>query len=321
MYSDGYAPQLIHDVKQLLKLKDTVEELKKNPDEWIRKYQVETDDPLTLEQLKRILHLSRLNHDEQHNLFLSLKKTKYFPENMPVEYSCEKMSCTVSKGDTLLYRTGDIKINMKMSSQKENEFINKLERFHSSPEPMTIILTGIQGSGKSTLAKVLEEKCIAVCFSNDSLGREFWNCKQEIGVNGFLNERNRLVKLALSKGKSVVWDNINTSVSMRNYISNMGKEYGKSIIIYMDLPYDECLNRAILRDSHVPQEYIQSVLQYTYHDFEPPTLDSHAADAIITNHYDETSKSYTISIESRNETFKDELQEIIQIINQVNIIL
>ena len=323
MYSEGCSPLLIHDTVQLLKLKDTVEELKKNPDEWIRKYQVETDDPCTLTQVHRLINNSSLKQ----KCYDNISNYAYFPDEFHVTYAVEKIEYErhkrINANKEIIYQPGDIKLYCKVPEHMIQTLQQKSKTIKSTPKPITYIMIGVQGSGKSTLSKHLEEQGIGLRFSTDEWDKEFWNCRKFIGVEGDSHiEMNSYIEKSLSEGYSVILDSLNLINRQREYLINRSKKYGKVVLICMDTPIKECIRRSIIQEGSdgLPEDKLKSLIENTYNSMEIPTL-TEGADAIITNHYDETSKSYNVSIESRNEAFKDELREIIQIINQVNIIL
>ena len=311
MYENHCSPQLIHDTVQLLKLKDTVEELKKNSDEWIRKYQVETDDPLSLEQLHCLLLLQDNYND---TLYQSLDNSHYFPENLPISYTVEKITCKRVRNNEVINKAGDIILHTQLSSPLKNNVQKKITSFKTTKEPMLILLSGYPASGKTTLAHTLEDKEIGINFEMDEWITKNFDCMHVIGTRLIVKEYNQHIREAIDKGINVIINNVNSTVNTRKN-NILAYKQNKTIILFQDVPEDICLTRNCNREKVLPEVVINHIID----EFEPPSLATDPADAIITNHYDETSKSYNVSIESRNEAFKKELKFIVEATEVANL--
>lgn len=312
MYENHCAPQLIHDTVQLLKLKDTVDELKKNLDEWIRKYQVETDDPLTLSQVHNLLRLSPGSFDEE--LFKKIKDTEYFPEKLPLQYVFHQVPAKIVSNNTILYNAGDIKMEIDLSNEKIQELQHMLDLFPSIQNPTTYIMIGYPASGKSTVSKYMEEHKFGIHLSLDEWMDNFYPCSKRIGIhNTPIICFEKYVDIALSNGKNVIIDEFSVSKMHRaNYIKKY-HSYGNIVYIHMDIPIQECLSRNELRDDKAPQ----IVYDYIQNNYEQPSI-TEGADSIITNHYDETSKSYTVSVQCKESVDKGLVNNITTAINTLN---
>lgn len=324
MYADGCTPQLIHDTVQLLKLKDTVDLLLSNTKQWIIKYQIETDDPCTLTQVHRLIDNSSLTMDDKQKCYDNISNYAYFPDEFHVTYATEKIEYErhkrINVNKEIVYQPGDIKLYCKTPAHMIQTLQQKLKPIKSTSEPITYIMVGIQGSGKSTLSRHLEEQGIGLRFSTDEWDKEFWNCKNFIGIEGDSHiEMNSYIEKSLSEGYSVILDALHLTNRQREYLINRSQQYGKVVLIYMDTSIEECIRRSIIQEgcNGLSEDKLKNLIENTYNSMEIPTLPE-GVDAIITNHYDETSKSYTVSVQCKESMDKGLVNNITTAINTLN---
>lgn len=121
-----------------------------------------------------------------------------------------------------------------------------------------IVFCGVPGSGKTTLSKAFAEKHNFVRHSFDELRCVCYEdlIRPTVGT--------------LQEGKSVVVDGLfNRLASRKKILDAVSNISCEKILIIMDTPIDECLQRNANRPNPLPEFIIENV-----HDsFEQPSID------------------------------------------------
>lgn len=128
-------------------------------------------------------------------------------------------------------------------------------------------MVGVGFAGKSTLAKNISEYLKIPLVSQDGL---FFEKEKELNLSLDSDEQWRMllyvckqrIKEILTKGESVVFDNVNLKREHRDELREIAEEFGgKAVVIYLDTP-EEILNKRqdrnkVTGERHdVKQEYL-----------------------------------------------------------------
>lgn len=145
-----------------------------------------------------------------------------------------------------------------------------------------MILRGLPASGKTTFARTLEEKGWVRIEKDDirQNGKLFkdgiYNHKR--GDEGLvLKERNRLIRAALDKGKSVVSSDTNLKQQHITSLAAIARESGAQVEIkdFLDVPMADLITRDAIRENGVGEQVIrrlfhESGIQFsTYLKYDP----------------------------------------------------
>lgn len=149
--------------------------------------------------------------------------------------------------------------------------------------PILYIMVGVGFAGKSTLAKNISEHFKIPLVSQDAL---FFEKEKELNLSEdddaqwrmLLDMCKQRIKELLTRGESVVFDNVNLKREHRDELREIAKEAGgKAVVVYLDTP-EEILNKRqdrnkISRERHdVKQEYLDDAKKQ----LEIPTDDENA---------------------------------------------
>lgn len=125
-----------------------------------------------------------------------------------------------------------------------------------------VILVGLPASGKSTFARKLVDLGF-VRTNKDDLRLEMFDGEyKRKDEKKVVKERNRLVREALSQGKSVVVDDTNLNPVHIKELTTIGKEYGAEIEVedsFLAVPLEVCIKRDSEREKSVGEQVIREM--------------------------------------------------------------
>lgn len=121
-----------------------------------------------------------------------------------------------------------------------------------------ITLCGSPASGKTTLSKKLAEAYNLIRYSFDER-----NCI-------YYKDLIQPVLESLNKGQHVIIDALHNRKSLRKLLLETIIDFNcKKILIYIDIPLEECIRRNAERLNPLPTFIVEDI----YNSFEPPALD------------------------------------------------
>lgn len=132
-------------------------------------------------------------------------------------------------------------------------------------------MCGVGFSGKSTLAKKIAEHTGAVLISQDAL---FFELEKTLNLDQDSDEQWRMlldmckdrIRENLDKGRSVVFDSVNTRFEHREEIRKIANLLGiKSVVVYLDTPIEiqkerQLKNKETGERHDVKQEYLDQAI-------------------------------------------------------------
>ena len=141
---------------------------------------------------------------------------------------------------------------------------------------MLCVLCGCCGSGKTTLSRQLAEQYNAKLYCFDNLP----NSHHPKYAESVRNKMWQDIAVDLNEGKKIIVDDLHTRLRWRkgllSYVSDISCQ--KNLIV-MNTPLEECLKRNANRQYKLPE----FVVENTFKNYEPPTLDEGWDEIIVIN--------------------------------------
>lgn len=145
--------------------------------------------------------------------------------------------------------------------------------------PQIIMTVGLPGSGKTTWAwnKIKQDPKHWVRISNDALREMSWGDPYEShDENWIADARQALIETAMSRGKSIIVDNLNINPKLETGYRALVERWNRTTqfnkytfeVHFIDTPVEECIQRDALRNRPVGEMVIRRFARMLHKELE-----------------------------------------------------